>query len=62
MSWKETRGSLPKCRTGKKTKAEGKKTKWKIRRKAAGDYKTKWVAACIRGNLLFPKAFQEFLP
>lgn len=62
MSWKGTRGSLPKGRAGKKTNAEGEKTKWKIRRKAAADYKTKWVAACICGNVLVPKAFQEFLP
>lgn len=46
----------------RKTKAEGKKTKRKIGKKAAADYKPKWVAVCIHGNLLFPKAFRECFP
>ena len=43
----------------KKKRAEGKKTKWKIRKNTTGDYKTKWVAVCISGNLLFPKAAHQ---
>lgn len=59
MSWEETGCCLPACRRNKKTKAEGKKTKWKLGKKAAADYKTKWVAVFVRGNLLFPKGAHQ---